>query len=144
MANTRTELAAHPSPHRTRIGVSALLYGLVAAPMAWVVSQIVNSALAQEACFPGTEPLAVPAFGGVHAIQAAVLLAALVICASAAWVALAAWRTTRGEQSGDQHALLSIGEGRSRFMALAGALTSIGFIVASLFSAPALVLVGSC
>jgi hypothetical protein len=135
---------SHPSPHRGKIGLVGLFYGLVAAPAAWVLSQIANSTLGQEACFPGTEPLAAPAFGGVHAIQAAILLAALLISASAAAVALRTWRSTRGEQSGDQHALLSIGEGRSRFMAFSGLLTSLGFLVASVFSAPALILVGSC
>jgi hypothetical protein len=112
--------------------------------MAWGISQVVNSALAQEACFPGTEPLATPAFGGVHVMQAVILLAALLVGSSAAFVALGAWRSTRAEHSGDQHALLSVGEGRSRFMAFAGLLTSVGFVVASLFSAPALFLVSSC
>jgi hypothetical protein len=112
--------------------------------MAWGVSQVVNSALAQEACFPGTEPLASPAFEGVHVMQAIILLLALLVSASAAFVALGAWRSTRAEHAGDQHALRSVGEGRSRFMAFAGLLTSAGFIVASLFSAPALILVASC
>ena len=144
MTGTDADAAAHPSPHRSRTGLPSLLYGLIAAPVAWVVSQIVNSALAQEACFPGTEPLATPALGSVHAMQAGILLAALLVSASATWVALAAWRSTCNEHSGDQHALLAIGEGRSRFMAFAGVLTSVGFLVASLFSAPALVLVAGC
>jgi hypothetical protein len=144
MTKAGIDPSAHPSPHRARIGLFSLLYGLIAAPAAWIVSQIVDSGLAQEACFPGTEPLATPAFGGVHAIQAVILLAALLVSVSAALVALGAWRSSRGEQSGDQHALLSIGEGRSRFMAFAGVLTSLGFLVASLFSAPALILVAIC
>lgn len=144
MTDANVPPAAHPSPHRARIGLFALLYGLVAAPLAWLVSQIINSTLAQQACFPGTEPLNAPAFHGVHAIQAAVLLAALVVSASAVLVALGTWRATRDEQSGDRHVLLSVGEGRSRFMAFAGTLTSLGFLVASLFSVPALILVASC
>lgn len=136
--------AAHPSPHRGKTRLLSLLYGLIAAPLAWLVSQIADAALAQEACSPGTEPLTTPAFHGLHAIQAAVLMAALVISASAAWVALSAWRSTRGEQSGDQHALLSVGEGRSRFMALAGLLTSAGFGLGTIFSLPALLFVVSC
>ena len=135
---------AHPSPHRGKVGLFGLFYGLVAAPLAWVVSQIANSTLGQEACFPGTEPLAAPAFAGVHALQATILLAALVVSASAAIVAFGSWRSTRDEQAGDQHDLLSVGEGRSRFMAFAGVLTSVGFFVASLFSAPALILIAGC
>ena len=144
MTAPKAPCAAHPSVHRGRTGLFALLYGLVAAPIAWVVSQIANSTLAQEACFPGAAPLATPAFYGVHAIQAAVLLAALAVSGSAVLVAFGAWRSTREEQSGDHHALLSIGEGRSRFMAFAGVLTSLGFLLASLFSVPALLFVASC
>lgn len=134
----------HPSPHRGQIRLFALTYGLIAAPLAWVTSQIANSTLGQEACFPGTQPLTVPAFGGVHVVQAIILLTALLVSASAFWIALRAWGSTRHERTGDQHVLLSIGEGRSRFMAFAGVLTSVGFLVASLFSAPALILVPAC
>lgn len=134
----------HPSPHRGNVGLFSLFYGLIAAPFAWASSQIANSTVGQEACFPGTEPLAAPAFAGAHAIQVMILVVALLVSASAAFVALRTWRSTRNEQSGDQHALLSIGEGRSRFMAFAGLLTSAGFFVASLFSAPALILIVGC
>ncbi|MFI4966329.1 MAG: hypothetical protein ACHP9T_13295 [Caulobacterales bacterium] len=143
MTQTNVE-PAHPSPHRGKVGLSGLLYGLIAAPAAWVVSQIANSTLAQEACFPGTQPLAQPAFGGVHVVQAAIMVAALLIGVSAAAVSLTTWRLTRNERSGDQHALLSVGEGRSRFMALAGLLTSLGFALGILFSIPALLFVPAC
>src|SRR6476659_8056206 len=79
MTAPKAPSAAHPSVPPGRTGLFALLYGLVAAPIAWVVSQIANSTLAQEACFPGSAPLTTPAFYGVHAIQAAVLLAALAV-----------------------------------------------------------------
>lgn len=144
MTPSAAEAAAHPSPHRTKTGLANLLYSLIAGPMAWATSQIVNSALAQEACFPGTQPLAAPAFDGVHSLQTAILVGAFAVSISAAAVALGAWRATRAEQPGDQHALLSSGEGRSRFMALAGLLTSLGFMIASLFSIPALIFVPVC
>jgi hypothetical protein len=135
---------AHPSPHRGKTGMAALLYGLVAAPAAWVVGELVNATLAQEACFPGTEPLATPAIANLHGIHVVVLVISLLVSASAALVALGAWRATRNEQAGGPHALLSIGEGRSRFMALAGLMTSAGFLVGTLFSVPAVLFVPSC
>ena len=100
--------------------------------------------MAQEACFPQTAPLASPAFGGLHLWQAAILAVALAISASAVLVAFGAWTRTKDEQTGDQHDLLEVGEGRSRFMALAGIITSVGFMVAILFSGPALFVVPAC
>ena len=134
----------HPSPHRAETRLAALLYGLLAAPIAWVSGELVNATVAQEACFPGTEPLASPAFSNLHATHVAVLVLSLLVSASAAMIALGAWRATRNEQAGGSHELLSTGDGRSRFMALAGLLTSVGFAIAILFSVPALLFVAAC
>lgn len=145
--NSMTEPVArdsHPSPHRARTGLTALIYGLTAAPVAWGAAQVLNAALAQEACFPGTEPLSAPAFAHPHLIQGVVLAASLAISASGGLCALRAWSATRNEQSGGSPALLSIGEGRSRFMALSGLLTSAGFFIGTLFSVPAILFVPSC
>jgi hypothetical protein len=100
--------------------------------------------LAQRACFPKTEPLATAAFDGVHLVQAGLLAAALGVSLVAAAVALSAWQRTRGEHTGGGQTLMAIGEGRSRFMAFVGLLTSCGFSVAILFSAPAVLFVPAC
>lgn len=144
MATPQIEHAGHPSPHRANSRLALLLYGLVAAPLAWGVGEIVNATLAQEACFPGTEPLAAPAFSNLHLIHLIILVLSLAISASAALVALGSWRVTMNEQAGGPRALLSIGEGRSRFMALAGLMTSAGFFIGTLFWLPALLFVPSC
>jgi hypothetical protein len=144
MATSDVIRDSHPSPHRAKTGLAPLLYGLTAAPLAWVASQFANAALAQEACFPGTEPLVAPAFAGVHVFHAAVLFAALLVSLSAALIAFRAWRLSGGERAGGAGALLDVGEGRTRFMAFAGLLTSLGFAVATLFSLPALFLVPAC
>jgi len=144
MSAQQADRPDHPSPHRAKTGLAALLYGLVGAPAAWAVGQMVSATLAQEACFPGTEPLAIPAIANLHRLHLVVLVISLLVSTSAALVALGAWRATRHEQAGGAYALLSIGEGRSRFMALAGMMTSVGFFVGTLFSFPALLLVPSC
>ncbi|MGA0600841.1 hypothetical protein ACO2Q3_09075 [Caulobacter sp. KR2-114] len=138
------EKPVHPSPHRSKTGLAALLFGLCAGPVAWGVGEVVNVTLAQEACLPGTEPLGLPTIANVHGFQLGVMALSLLISASAAMIALQAWRATRGEHEGGTHTLLAIGEGRSRFMALAGVLTSIGFAVATLFSLPAIQFVSAC
>ncbi|MBS0331496.1 MAG: hypothetical protein JSS35_01890 [Proteobacteria bacterium] len=144
MSEARLDPNAHPSPRRGKVGLARLLYGLMAGPLAWALSQMANGAVGQEACFPGVEPLAAPAFGGAHAIQAVILAVALLVSGSGALVSWVAWRATRDEQAGDQHALLAVGEGRSRFMAFAGLLTSVGFVLASIFSIPAMLFVPAC
>lgn len=144
MTAPQADRANHPSPHQADTGLAALLYGLVAAPAAWAIGQLINAGLAQEACIPGTEPLTFPALAHLHLIQASVLVGSLLIGASAAITALGAWKATPNEQAGDHHAMLSIGEVRSRFMAFAGLLTSAGFIVGDLFSIPALIFIPTC
>ena len=144
MTTSHSAADTHPSPHRTKTSLARLLYGLVAAPMSWAAGQLASSALAQEACFPKTEPLASPAFAGAHLLQFALLGAALVISASGAWIAYVSWRRTQQEAEGDAHMTLTAGEGRSRFMAVAGLLSSLGFTLGTLFSAPAILFVPAC
>lgn len=134
----------HPSAARDAIRVGALLYGLIAAPCAWLAAQVTSSTLAQAACFPQYAPLDAPAIPGLRLIQAAALVLALAVCASGAVVAYGAWRRTRAEHQGGSQSLLDIGEGRSRFMALAGMMTSVGFLVGTLFSVPAALFVPAC
>ena len=38
----------HPSPHRAKVGLASLLYGLMAGPLAWAASQIINAAVGQD------------------------------------------------------------------------------------------------
>lgn len=135
---------SHPSASRAETSLAGLLYGLIAAPCAWILAQVFCSGLASRACHPKYEPLAAPAFSGTSAAHSAALLVAGLICASGAAVAYRAWGRTRGEHRGGSQSLLQVGEGRSRFMALAGLLTSLGFLLAVLFSVPAAILVPLC
>lgn len=134
----------HPSAGRPEAKLSLLLYGLVAAPCAWILAQVFCSTLASQACHPKYEPLATTSISGAPLAQAIALGLAGVICASGAFVAYEAWAQTRGEHRGGSQTLLEIGEGRARFMALAGLLTSLGFLVAVVFSIPAVIFVPLC
>lgn len=144
MAQSEATDTSHPSPSRFKIQKWRLFYGLFAAPLAWLCGQMLCSSIAQAACFPKTEPLATPAFSGAHLFQFVILLASMAICASATAVAHNAWRRTRREHDGESHTLLEIGEGRSRFMAFAGLLSSSGFMIATVFSLPAVLFVPVC
>lgn len=134
----------HPSARRRETSLPVLLYGLIAAPCAWITAQVFCSGLASRACHPKYEPLATPAFLGASAAHAAALFLAVLICCSGAILAYRAWKRTQGEHRGGSQTLLEVGEGRSRFMALAGLLTSLGFLLATLFSIPAAMFVPLC
>ena len=56
-------------------------------------------------------------------------------------VALRSWRKTFDERADSTHHLLDRGAGRTRFMAMAGMLTSALFLIALVFGTIALLLV---
>jgi len=145
--------AGHPAPERERASLGALWFGFFGAPAAWTVQVLVNLALASHACFPALFPLAAPVTGGLRVITFAVSLVAVAVGTAATVVAWRTWRRTRGEHQhasgrGREHApgsaLLETGEGRTRFMALAGVLTSVTFLLVSILNTAAIFLVGPC
>lgn len=126
--------AAHPSPHRARVGLGTIAFGLLAAPAAWALQLLVNAGLAEWACYPHDERLAQPAWASLHALLLgfdAATLACAILGAAVAW---RAWRRTRGERPGTAHALVASGDGRTRFMAMAGIMVSALFALAIVFA----------
>ena len=142
----------HPAPSRGHTSLGALWFGLFAAPAAWSVQTLVNLPLASHGCFPRLFPLATPALG-VRGIAFAVSLGALVVCLAALVTSWRSWRGTSEEDQrqsgaaegkGQAQALLETGEGRTRFMAFAGVLTSLTFLVVSAVHAAAVFMVWPC
>ena len=152
--NERTPVPdGHPAPDRARVALPALWFGLFGGPFAWSAQTIVNLAVASHACFPRLSPVREPSVAGLRAIVFAVSLVAVLTCATAMAVAWRAWSKTRGEHQGGagratahdrSTALLETGEGRTRFMALAGLLTSVTFLVVSGAHAATVFLVSPC
>lgn len=151
--DARASGEGHPAPARREVRLSTLWFGLVGAPAAWSVQTLVNLPLSAHACYPRLTPLSAPMTAGLRGIAFVVSLAALALCLAAAAVAWRTWWRTRGEHQqgsgrGREHqpssALLETGEGRTRFMALAGVLTSITFLVVSAANTAAIFLVSPC
>jgi hypothetical protein len=143
----------HPAPARGRVPLSALWFGLVGAPAAWSVQTLVNLSLAAHSCFPYLTPVTSPTLGGLRGVTFAVGLASVAVCIGATVVASRSWWRTREEHQGGsgrgrEHApgpaALETGEGRTRFMALAGLLTSVTFLVVSVVNTAAIFLVSPC
>jgi hypothetical protein len=134
----------HPAPHRRRVGLAALLFGIVAAPLAWNAQILFNSALSGYVCYPHSAPLAAPLWVGSRPIMLAVSLGGIVVAIAAGLISRRSWRRTSDERPGSFHHLLELGEGRTRFMATVGMLTSVLFLIALAFGVSVLCLVPPC
>lgn len=148
-----TGASGHPAPERGRTSLAALWFGLAGGPAAWTVQTLVSLPVAAHACFPQLTPLSAPVFGGVRGVVFVLGVMAFVVSAIAAAVAWRAWTRTRGEHhpgsgAGAHHAesvaLLETGEGRTRFMALAGVMTSLAFLLVTAAHAATLFFVAPC
>jgi len=145
--------AGHPAPERAHVRTAVLWFGLFGGPAAWSIQTLVNLPLASHACYPQLFPLDAPATGGLRGIVFVVSILALLVSAAAAVSAWRAWRLTRHEHQqssgkANEHrteaAALETGEGRTRFMALAGLLTSMTFLLVSLVHLSTVFLVSPC
>ena len=134
----------HPSPHRHRVSGWRSWFGLLGAPIAWSLQELVNVSLAGHACYPRDVPLATPLAPHLGAVSASVEALAFLICIAAGMVAFANWRQSRHEKPGDAHQLLGSGDGRTRFTAMAGILTSLLFLVGTVLAALNLLGVPPC
>lgn len=137
------EAAGHPAPARDQVGALPLLYGLLAAPAAAGLETLIGTGVVGRACLPTDHPLATPRFP-TEPIVWTVHLVALVAGLAAILVSLQAWRRTRDERDGGREAMLEIGEGRTRFLAMVAVLTSIGFTVLIVFNTVGLVALAPC
>jgi hypothetical protein len=137
----------HPAPHRDRSPIALLLFGLAAGPAAWAVQLELGYGVSSFACFPHNAALArtpPPGWAGEPAWLLALNIACLVLAFVGLAVSAICWRRTRGEKPGEAEHLLHVGEGRTRFLAACGVLTSLGFALAILFDTAAVVAVPSC
>jgi hypothetical protein len=134
----------HPAPSRREVSLAALLIGLVGAPVAWSVQIVLGFALSAYACYPRRMSLPEPVLAGLRTELGLVSTVAIVLAALCTLVAYRSWARTRKEQESDGHALLDAGEGRTRFMAMCGLLTSASFLIALIFTSMVLLLVQPC
>lgn len=138
-------LAQHPAPHRNRVGLGTIFYGLFAAPIFWAGDLMVGFGLVGHACYPGDLPLGRPA-AELHFLWPLVLachLLALVLIASGFLVSLRNWRVT-GPPEGHAHHLMERGEGRTRYFGIVGMGFAVMFFMIAAGEAIAMALVPLC
>jgi hypothetical protein len=134
----------HSAPHRYRVGLTALFFGLVAAPVAWNAQLLFSVALSAHACYPRDVPLTLPIWSSLWRILLAIGLVGIVLAIAGGLVSWRNWRVTFEEAAGSAHHLLNSGEGRTRFLAMFGILTSFLFALGVLFATAAVFLVPLC
>jgi len=136
----------HPSPHHDRVDHAWLFAALAAGPAAWIVQLIAGYAIASVACTAQRAAGGASgfAFAGEPAWLIALNLAALVVVVAGGVYCRIAWNRTANEKAGGPEAALTIGSGRTRFLAVWGMMSSVGFSLAVLFDTIEPLLVPGC
>lgn len=128
-------MSTQPNGARRRPSALKLLVALFGAPLAWVAQMGLSEPLAAQVCYPGSQPLSMPAWPSLQTALALVSGACLLAALASALAAWSVWRTTRGQGEGD---------GRARFLAVLGLMSAGLFVAAVLFTALAVVLIAPC
>lgn len=134
---------AHPAPQEDRVGFWPLMFGACAAPIVWLGQMMLGYGITAYVCYPADHPrnqTPAPLFLALIAFDAV----ALAICVAGGVVSWWAWRRTRDEKEGGHRQALHTGEGRTRFMALWGIMSSLWFFGAIVFNIIASVTVPPC
>jgi hypothetical protein len=128
--------AEHPAPHRERVSLGSLFFGLFAPPIFWAGNLMTCYALAAHACYPGHEPLgqAIQGFGFAWPLTIACHVITLAVCVAAGAISYLNWAATGRETQGHIHHLMEKGEGRTRYLSLIGMCFSGLFFGATLIS----------
>ena len=146
MAESGAGTFSHPSPHKGRTSLTALIFGLLGGPFAWTGQLLVSYGLTSYACYPGPVPRSavLPGWSFLGPSLTILSLVALVIALAAGIVSYRIYANTRSEVRGKTHHLLDVGEGRSRFIALCGLITAGVFAIIIVFDTLSLFLVPPC
>ena len=128
-------------PERPHTSLTVLLLAVIMPPLFWSGQLLLSSAVSNIMCRQsGARSSADALQSALFAFDAIALLAAI----AAGLVAFKCWRAARDESGGDARQALEAGEGRSRFLALWGVLSSLWFLFAIAFNAIASVMVPPC
>ncbi len=134
----------HPAPHRHEVPPPVLWFGLLLGPLAWTVQELASYAITAHACFPARDQrFALPigrAADWHHAVQVGTILLGVAALALALW----GWRAISAAERAQPEHQAEVGEGRTRFMALAGLLVSGIFLLNLLLNAVPLFFLDGC
>lgn len=145
--------AAHPvsgdkparqGPRRRRGGALMMLFGMLGAAAAWVLQTEIGETLAAQTCFPHRSALAAPQWSWLMPVLDVISVVALLIGVAAVWVAWRGWRMTRAARPDPAPPASDAAVGRTRFLAMAGLILSLLFLVGLVATGLAVLLVSPC
>ncbi len=137
----------HPAPARHRVGRGALWFGVLAAALAWSVQTIIATTINGSGCitYRSAPPPTGAQLTGARGIVLLVLTIGLfVVSLIALFVSWRNWHAVHSHSDGEEEALLEVGEGRTRFMSMAGILLSALFALLLLVNLISLFLAPQC
>jgi len=139
MSQTIDPVGAAPETHSVKF--ITLLFGATVAPVFWIGQVLLSYGVSAYACYPGDRPV-MPQTTPLHTL----LVSFDVIAVLAAVVGgLVSWQSWRNAAAGSDHRhILHTGEGRDRFLAIWGLLSSLWFFFAILFNTIASMTVPPC
>jgi hypothetical protein len=121
-----------PAPETREPRFLLMVFGASAGPLFWLGQLMLGYGITAYACYPGDHPVSLVSTGPLFAMLLLFDVVALTGCAAGAFVSWRAWRRAQP------------GEGRNRFLALWGVMSSLWFFAAILFSVVASVMVPPC
>ncbi|HEY4276043.1 MAG TPA: hypothetical protein VGM68_11195 [Rhizomicrobium sp.] len=121
-----------PAPETREPRFLWLLFGCTAAPLFWLGQMMLGYGVTAYVCYPGGHPVSLASGGPLFVALLLMDAIALTACAAGAAVSWRAWRRLRP------------GEGRNRFLALWGVMSSLWFFAAILFNVFASIMVPAC
>jgi hypothetical protein len=142
MSDTVDPIGAAPETRSVRF--VTLLFGACAAPIFWTGQLMLAYGVTAHVCYPGDHPQSLAAAGPLFAALMTFDAVALIGCVAGGLVSWRSWRRSMaGKAPGSSH-VLHTGEGRDRFLAMWGLMSSLWFFAAILFNVIASVTVPPC
>ena len=121
-----------------------LLFGATAAPIFWTGQLILSYAVTAYVCYPGDHPHPLAPGATLFPVLLVFDAVALLACAAGGIISWRAWDRSAHAGRAAPHHILHTGEGRDRFLAMWGLMSSLWFFFAILFNAIASVTVPPC
>jgi Na+/melibiose symporter-like transporter len=122
----------HPAPGRHRVSSTQLWFGLLGAPLAWSLQAVAAAAINSASCIMPRDQNAPEGIQAGSAAWMGILVLSVLMLALAVVAFFTAWRSwsaVHAHETGEEDELLETGEGRTRFMAMAGMLLGGIFIL---------------
>jgi hypothetical protein len=139
-----SDVASFPAPQRGKVSFWTLMFGCCAAPIFWIGQLTLGYWASAEVCYGGDQPTVTEMPGTLHVALIVFDVTAIVAALAGGIVSVGAWRATQDEKKGGARHALHVGEGRSRFMALWGIMSSLWFLGAIVFNTIGSLMVPLC